>query len=443
MSIQHELAIVRYLLESCGDKDAVDTAKAADPNQFQSEACRRAVKVCQQCLSQGVWPTKEDITAGIDEQTAAVLEDAMASQRQVIDPMRQLGYITEEWQRNRQIDILAKSYHALKKGETNIEEILHKLASTQMATGSWQRRSLVDILADVEAGKPLDVSLKEGTAVKTGIREIDRVLAAPLGSYGFLSGMPGSGKTSLMFQMAVLTAANGYKVSAMSLETPKSTLEAKAVATLLASMGQDAFVGTLLKQGIRCRVPLGNIANNLDVAFHPAGLKYESLEAVIRNDAVRGFQVFMIDYFSLLEPPSGTKNEHSQAAEMTIRFKALAAELRVAILIIMQPSDEIGYGEKPLPNKMSKSRQVFRDVDYALLLWSPQKENLAYQETRGKQKRLLKCQLFKNRLFNLDEAVRSDPEVWIEAELRKNWFREINEPMDVAPEVLLDEGRLG
>lgn len=442
MSIDHELAIVRYLLESLGDVDAINVAKKVDIDHFQSEACANALRVIKQCLSQGFWPSKQNITDALDSSTSTALQNAIAGSKLVINANDCLMAIRREWEHNRQVNILAKSYHALKRGESSIDEIIRSLESTRIKTDGWQYRNFSEVIEDVRAGRPLDVSMQERNLLVTGLPSFDKALCAPPGSYSFLAGLPGTGKTSVLFAFAALSAIAGTKTLALSLETPRSTLEAKSAASFLSSQGLTYFVGSILKKGNN-KVPHNlNVDNvsNLDIGFHPAGLRWEELEAIIRNRASYGCRLFMIDYFGLLEPPNMSNHEHEYtlAAKMSKGAKMLCSELNIHICFVAQPNGEVKYGERPDPTKLGATKQLQRDADFGFFLWVDEKRNATFQQNNGEQYRLIKAWLHKNRLFNDDAPIKTDPEIWIKAELRRNHFEEISEPMDVNPDHIRD-----
>ena len=146
--------------------------------------------------------------------------------------------------------------------------------------------------------------------------------------------------------------------------------------------------------------------------------------------ADKGYNVFLVDYFSLLEPADlKNKSEHSKTAEMSKAIKALAATLQVHITFVVQPNAEGKYSDRPDPSQLAASKQIFRDYDFGLYLWSEREKNEQYQTLNGNHLKLLKAWLHKNRLFNSDDtSIKSEPEVYVEAELRRNWFKEIAEP---------------
>jgi replicative DNA helicase len=270
--------------------------------------------------------------------------------------------------------------------------------------------------------------------VHTGIDTIDKSLASPPGCYGVIAAMPGVGKTSLMFHIATQSYMKGTKVVAMSLETPESTLSAKSAASYITAHGGEAFVGKILKHGghtISKEAMDGVKRGCFKVGFHPAGLSWVELEASIRVHAAQGFELFMVDYFTLLEPPDldSKRNEASMYAAMSKAAKALCGQLGISLVFVMQPNATAKYESRPDPSQLATSRQVFRDYDWGLYLWTDDNKSEAYAATRGHQFKLLKVWLHKNRLFNCDSPnIPSEPEVYVEAELRRNWFREIPEP---------------
>lgn len=431
MSVKDEAALLKYILNGCGDKEAVDAVKSCDPESFSAYATKQAMIAVKHEIGRGVWPTKENVLSGLDPVVSIALEAELEQSKDVFDPGPSLDAIRAEYARLKAMDILARAYAKIKDGNIGIDSICQELQSVNVRQDGWEVRDFADVLSDIEAGNALSSAAQRNLLV-TGIETIDKALASPPGSYGVVGAMPGVGKTSLLFQIAVLSAMSDARVFAMSLETPKSTLEAKAAASFFSSQGGAAYTNSLLKKGgynfHHQYQKLGR--DRLLVGFHPAGLAFPQLEAKIRVMADKGYNVFLIDYFSLLEPADlKNKSEHSKTAEMSKAVKALAATLQVHITFVVQPNAEGKYGDRPDPSQLATSKQVFRDYDFGLYLWSEREKNEQYQTLNGNHLKLLKAWLHKNRLFNSDDtSIKSEPEVYVEAELRRNWFKEIAEP---------------
>lgn len=429
--LENEVAFLKYLLDSPGDKEAYDAVKGVDSLVFQSYATRQAVELFKQSLTKGVWPSKDDVLKHLDIATRPIIDEAFNAAPLVSNPFTLVELISSEANKRRALECLSQSFHLMRDGKRTVDEVISDLQSFSVRHNGWEERDMADVIADVRSNTPLGGELQKSLLV-TGIESIDKALAAPPGSYGVVGAMPGVGKTSLLFQIATLSAMSGARVYAMSLETPKATLEAKAAASFYASQGGAAYTNSLLKSGgYNFSHQYGTMPRDqMRVGFHPAGLAFNQLESKIRRMAESGFNVFLIDYFSLLEPPDlQKKSEHSQAAEMSKAIKALAAKLQVHITFVVQPNGDVEYDQRPAPNKLSTSKQVFRDYDFGLFMWQVKEKAEVYQQLNGNHLKLLKCWLHKNRLFNSeDHSIKPEPEVWVEAELRRNFFKEILEP---------------
>jgi len=433
MKFDHEVSLTKYLLHAAGEEEAVNIIKDIDPVIFQSFACRSAVETIKKTVAQGIWPTVDKLHKEIDSSVVAALETAFCEADCTIDPHSSLKTIQDDWEVTKSLEILSKGFHGLKDGTTNLSNVIRSLEFARVKTDGWQEWDLFDVIEDLKSGKPIANESSFRNLITTGLSDIDVALASPPGAYGVIGAMPGVGKTSLLLQVAALSAINGTKTCAMSLETPGNVLKAKTAASYLNAFGSDFHVNTLLRRGVQMHKSIvSNISKDqLKIQFHPAGLPWQELEAMIRRRKEEGFELFFIDYFTLLEPPSfdSRKNEYSLYADMSKACKALCASLEVAIVFIVQPNSEGKFGERPDPSQLATSRQVFRDYDFGLYLWPDKIKNEEYQRNKGEHYRVIRAWLHKNRLFNSEESIKSEPEVWVEAELRRNFFREIPEPM--------------
>lgn len=447
MGFNHEVSLLAYFLDSCGDKEAIDALKSIESESIRSYSIRSAIDSFKHHLQQGIWPDSNKVLSGLDSIAQEALKDALGSAERIVEPIGCLGAIRRDWERIRSMEMLSRGYHAISECKSSLEDVIKGLGSIKAKTSGWQEWDFADIVETVQNGEALDPHVASRNLLVTGIESFDKAIASPCGCYGVIGAMPGVGKTSLMIQAGMLSAISGTRTMCMSLETPKTALGAKAFATFSAANDGNAYVGSLLRKGgYRLGDSLAKQIHHdmLKIVFHPAGLPWVNLEAKIRVMADLGYELFIIDYFTLIEPSdNGKKSEHSLAAEMSKSVKALASELNVAIILVVQPNSEVKYGERPDPSQLATSKQVFRDYDFGIYLWSIKEKNEVYQAAKGNHLRLLKAWVHKNRLFNSeDSTIKSEPEVWIEAELRRNWFKEIAEPAACMSEIDRDNEKL-
>lgn len=435
MALRDEVALLSYLLNAAGDADAVQLAKAIDPDRFVSYSIRQGVVEAQRMIARGVWPTEELLGKSLAPEQSAALSEALKTSEQLFDASSAWSNIRKDWEAAKQLEILSRGYHDLKDGKCGVDRILRELASSVEESNGWQELDMVDILKMIHDGVPLAPGAQASTLMVTGIESFDKVMSAIPGTYGLIAGMPGTGKTSFQVQCAALSAMHlGTKTFCMSLETDVELIGAKGAATLISQLGGNAYIGSLLKKG--GYYPGSSIMDSikrdtLKFDFHVAGLKWAALEAKIRRMADRGFRLFLVDYFSLLEPPDVGKRDHDAAKyeEMSKSTKILAKELESSIWFVTQPNANNQYGVKPRPDQMSTSKQIWKDCDVGLFLWQDLLKAKEYKEANGGHLKLLKGSLDKNRKVIADnENLDVEPEVWIEAEMRRNIFREIPPP---------------
>lgn len=80
-------------------------------------------------------------------------------------------------------------------------------------------------------------------------------------------------------------------------------------------------------------------------------------------------QVAVVDYLQLVK--DGTKrNDESEIASNTRRFKNIAKELNITVILLSQLSRQ--QNPKPTINRLRGSGQIEEAADLAVLLWRPE-----------------------------------------------------------------------
>lgn len=99
-----------------------------------------------------------------------------------------------------------------------------------------------------------------------------------------------------------------------------------------------------------------------------------------------GIQVAIVDYLQLVK--DGTKkSDESEIASNTRRFKNIAKELNITVILLSQLSRQ--QTPKPTINRLRGSGQIEEAADLAILLWRPeyygimQYEDSPLQNTAG------------------------------------------------------------
>ena len=435
MSLEQELSYCKYILST---QDA-DSIMQAAPGVFRSHVPRSILVWAQQTLASGQWPS-EQLLFSVAGEHLEVFKAALdcllpANHKAIIDEL------AEAKKRSDAVEALHKAMADAREGNfIGIASQVNELVASNVP--KWETRDFAAVVRDIKAGIPLREIRDDVNYLHTGIRGIDQVLASGPRTYGALCAMPGVGKTSLLFQAAVVSASQGIKTLAISLETDRDVLEAKCGATLVKARGGSQYVNTLLRKGAKAEYLPVNLTfeeDRLQIAYHPAGLPWEQLEAMIRSKASKGYKLFLLDYFALVEPAQiRGKGEYSLYAEMSKGLKVLAGETKTAIVVVVQPNAEVDYDIKPSPKNMSVTKQIFRDYDYGLFLWGADEETTQEWRRQGLQqathlippkdpgrinRRLLHCWLHKNRVFS-GESGNPEPTVFVDADIAMNWFTE-------------------
>jgi hypothetical protein len=433
LSLDNELSFLsHYLGSNDWTKEDVDVINATSADWFQSSMPSRTMVWMKKVVGSGLHPSFDRLKKVLPESDFEILHRAVEGSNRVVDIAALSKNLRDEARRRLFVSRLQQRAADLDSGVVDLVDAssgLDELLPVGVEQDDWEESDFFDVLERAKAGQALEELSAQQNLLVTGIDGFDEVIASGAGTYGALCAMPGLGKTSLMFQWAALSAKAGIKTYAMSLETKKSLLEAKSVAALVASENGKAFVSTVLRKGC---TSISNYHTNkiqpgvLKIGFHPAGLPWVKLESRIRSMAAQGYKLFMFDYFGLLEPPQVRgKQDWAMYGEMSKAIKMLAEVLGICIIAVVQPNGEVDYGEKPSPKNLGTTKQVFRDYDFGVYLWSDKAADISYKAIPGNEHaRLLRGWLHKNRQFAGSEELMPEPEVWIRWEPSLNYFRE-------------------
>jgi replicative DNA helicase len=214
----------------------------------------------------------------------------------------------------------------------------------------------------------------------TGFHEIDNRGGFQPNNLIVLAADTSQGKTALANAIALNTVKFGSPVAFYSLE-----MTGKQIMTRLAAMEsgipcQRLFNGKLSVNDLsRFDAALGRL--ELDIYFDDRStINIDTIISSIRSMVIKNhIDGAIIDYLQMLSVNSRTNNIEAQLAEAARKFKNLAKELNIWILLLSQLSRDTQNPEPTLA-RLRGSGQINEAADTTILLYRPE----YYTATYGK-----------------------------------------------------------
>lgn len=226
-----------------------------------------------------------------------------------------------------------------------------------------------------------NVSNQKITGIRTGLQQWDSHTGGLQPSdLVIIAAETSQGKTSLALTIAYNASVNtAAKVAIFSLEMSELQLTARL---------------TAMETGISSKKLLFQPLNRYDWEDFNSKLQYlpnadiyiddctnSNIDYIISGIKVahmqHGIQVAVVDYLQLVK--DGTKrNDESEIASNTRRFKNVAKELNITVILLSQLRRETN--PKPTINRLRGSGQIEEAADLAVLLWRPEYYNIQQYE---------------------------------------------------------------
>ena len=292
-------------------------------------------------------------------------------------------------------DILHETYHASStEGDAakliidSAEQRIFTIAQDEQTSDIESLNQLLTAeysrLMEIEAGKPVE------SGVMTGFHDLDRdTTGLHGGEMIILAARPSMGKTAFVLNLAEQISMgtdqpasthrvrNAVPVGVFSLEMSKGSLAQRLLSSwsgiesqrirsgqLSSSKTNDEFA--LLLQATQA---LGGAPMYID---DTPGLTLMSLRARARRMvAQHKVKVIIVDYLQLLSSPQSAKeSRQAEVGSISRGLKALARELRVAVIALSQLNRNVEGrdGNKPRLSDLRESGSIEQDADMVWLL---------------------------------------------------------------------------
>lgn len=287
--------------------------------------------------------------AGIKDSAAVELLQRMMRAVPYAIHMRRYAAIVAAEHRRDELATTGQRLAAEARDRTTEPDAIIQAALQQLEAiraGAGAETALTDAAAALKA---FDERRDSVAAIRTGFPQLDKLLSGGFreGQLVVVGGRPGSGKSALMQQVAMINAGDGSPAFYISLEMGSAELAGRGVR----AMGRERFA----------RLPIW-FAESGDLAKIVA----ESRLAVRRH----GVKLICVDYLQLIEngPRSRNTVREQEVAAISRGLKLLAKEMGVVVLSGSQLSRAAAAKDRPGLADLRESGAIEQDADIAILL---------------------------------------------------------------------------
>lgn len=209
------------------------------------------------------------------------------------------------------------------------------------------------------------------TGVPSGFPALDKVLSGLQdGELVVVGARPSVGKTALALTMLLqISVERKIPAAIVSLEMSSLALMQRLIASEARVGSQKIKTGMLRPADLRALTDAaGRIVDAPFWIAEPRRRTLGSIESVIRNlKEETGIRLAFIDYFGLLASEHPWLPRHEQYAEMSRELKALAIELGIPIVLLVQVNRD-AEGRRPTLGQIRDSGSIEQDADVVIFL---------------------------------------------------------------------------
>lgn len=308
----------------------------------------------------------------------------MISANPVLDVHVPLRDMRSKWEAREALKALEKAFKDVQfYGEvgSSLDEL--RGIADAIAPKETPIKSYSDLFEVMEAGYGSLPADKAANLPCFGVESLDNTVGAMAGTLGVVAAKTSAGKSSLAYQLCVQSAMKGRRVLLVSLEADREEVSA-ALAANINQVNRTA----LLRSGIS-GVSVDGIVKSNVMGYHAgSGATWDNLEKAIRIEHRKSpFNVIILDYFTLLEPPTykGNRNMASLYGEISKGGKRLAQQLACSVIFLSQFNRGVEDGQEPFLENLRETGQLEQDADWVVLLWAkPEDEPEGFRYVNAK-----------------------------------------------------------
>ena len=376
-----ERAFLGTVLAPGQEHQILDAQSYMAPEYFSDARHRYIWEAAVICANSGIEVNAITLTSHLGTKAGVVggftaLIDLISHAVDYENPKPLARIIKTKWEARTAISALARVQRAIE----NDEEVGGNLSGLQSLLGTLapQQDSIIDHndLFDLAASGSalLPHNLSKNLAA-FGVPFLDTNFVATPRRFGVIAAKTSAGKSSMAYQICVQSASAGQRVLLVSLESDKE----EVAAAMAANMGR-LNRGDIMKRGTRGfeSDELVGVKKNFGAYYASSGSNWDTLERAIRQEhRRRAFDVVIVDYFTLLQPPEYKgRNLASLYGEISKAGKRLAQELECSVIFLSQFNRGVEDGAEPQLENLRETGQLEQDADWVMLMWAnPVDEN--------------------------------------------------------------------
>lgn len=228
---------------------------------------------------------------------------------------------------------------AWNEAETELEIVsAADKALTEIVVGSAQRETLSAQESVFEVFDCIDETIRKGATagLTTGFRLFDEEIGGLFpGELAILGARQGIGKTALAMQIAQWTAGRGELVYFVSLEMTVANLLSRELCSAAGVNSVRLRTGKIDEDERQRIIEAGNIVAQRPIVFDDRPeLKVSDVRRKCRQLARDGLRLVVVDYTQFVTPEDGREPREQQVARIIKGLKAIAKELKIAVLAL-------------------------------------------------------------------------------------------------------------
>lgn len=252
--------------------------------------------------------------------------------------------------------------------------------STQSRSIGAATHDIIDVMNRKMMGEVID------SCISTGLRDLDRKLGGGFkpGELIVIAGRPGMGKSLVAASCARQMAKAGHAGGLFSLEMPEAQIGSRILADelfggpsiitgnhiLQASLGANEAERAIVAQRNITDLPL-RIDDSSNLTVGEVGARARTWKAQYARDG-KALQFIVIDYLKFLRASERYRGQrHYEVGEITAGLKALAKDLSIAVVLLVQLNREVEKraDKRPELSDLRESGDIEADADVVLLLF--------------------------------------------------------------------------